>query len=184
MKSCIENLSELLLEVRNNPELHSAALRECESLYRELFVAHRTIKTGAELIQLNADVDLDEIKDDLCRQLFEHELNQVNAINLAKMRLETGIEVDEQPEEIEWDGECNDWDPNDESQYSHAFHYDEDAYIEFDDEEYLKNKSRLLSKIESTKFAVLVNYKGEMEGECVIDEFSSFRTFYDKYDYS
>lgn len=176
MSAIIENLSALLIEVRNNPELNAIVLQQCEDLYSELFVAASTIQTGTQILELNKFNS--EIEDELCRQLFSHELNKIHSIERAKELLESAP-----IEEPEYE-DNNDWDPNDEYSNSYGFHYDENAYAEWDESAYLQNKSRLIEALSTTKFAELVNYKGECEGECIIDEDSHYRMFHGKYDYS
>lgn len=47
----IRELSNILIEVRNNPELNRAVMAECESIYSEMFI-HHEVETGAEIIDL------------------------------------------------------------------------------------------------------------------------------------
>ena len=178
----LNTLSALLLEVRNNPELNSAVMRQCEDLYSEMFIASE-FKTGSEILELNNFCR--ETKDELCRQLFNHELNKIHTIKRAKEQLEMDALYPDEPEinYLDDDEDNNDWDPNDEYSPS-VFDYDENAYAEWDEDAYQENIERLRGEIMTTKFGYLVNYKGECEGECIIDEDSKMRTFHGKYDYA
>ena len=184
-------LSALLIEVRSNPALNAAVMRECESVYSEMFV-HNETETGAEILaRVGSEVQF-EVIDELCRQLHSHELNKIHAINKAKESLLNPVDPTEYKEiSVEdWnnqyrfndeDEDENDWNPNDEY---YSYDYDEDEYAQWDENDFKQNKPRLMLEILTTTFGTLVNYKGEPEGECVVDSDINYRTYFGKHDYS
>lgn len=88
---------------------------------------------------------------------------------------------EEYDEEVDY---ANAYDPNDEYCYCRSIHDEADYEELYSITEFMDELPRLRQDILTTTFGVLVNYKGEPEGECVVDQDTNTRKFYGKYDYS
>lgn len=180
----LSELSALLVEVRNNPELDRAYKAQCADMYAETFV-HSETETGAEILARMSPENFEEIKMELMTQLFSHELTKIHKIKKAKEALENPVSIPDFSDAMtaeEYNEEfCYDFDDEDSYQY---YGYDEDEYPQFDYVAFEQSQKRLEVEIMTTVFGMLVNYKGEPEGECVVDSETSMRTFHGKYNYS
>lgn len=201
-----EQVASILLEVQSNPELQQLALKECESLYSEIFVGHNSEFKGSDIIAYGCSdkSDYSQYLEDLfcSNKRFEHCLNSCSGNKIEAFKLYNNIIINEEKYylreqligRLEYFTEHDeDYIEEDEDGHGHieSIEKEIEALGElaepvnyFDEELFSKEFDELFEQFKETQYVILVNYKGEGEGEALkIDSFN-YRTFYSKYDYS
>lgn len=199
-----EEVKSVLIAVQSNPELHRAALQECEELYTELFIGVGSEHTGADIIaslNLNDPCHKYSLDDQLIEILaFEKAIERIKVdlgtddmavvyIEFIKSEAEERRKYMPQPHFAHYDDEDYYYEDLDEDDYiddsRFGWYPDEgDALLDRQLKEELKSRyDEILEKFKTTVFVELVNYKGEGEATRMLIKAAHLRKFYSKYSY-
>lgn len=202
-----EEVKSVFVAIQSNPALYAEALRECEALYSEEFIGAGSEFTGADILS-QMDLSNEHHVDDLQHYLrelvqVEQSLEQIKRdlktddINLAYIELMKRAKQSRnqyKPFQYheEYDFDDGDDDPSD-NEYRFYDQSDDDHFYEEYLPDYVDNCTldsiigarydELLEKFKNTVYVVLVNYKGEGEGESMLIKVANLRKFYSKYNY-